>query len=282
MDLNGLSHVISLHFSKSELRRVCFKLDVNYENIPGETLNDFSMELVLYFFRRNCLEDLINLCKELRPQVDWPGLQTSKNIAPLPEPQLPPYQPSKFFINRGIKKKITQDDNYPEKTEEDIDESIFFELDRLLSLGNLKEADRETSRLILKVTKRTESGWLRSKDISEISCNVFRIIDELWGKYSNSKFGSNSQIQIWSESMNGSEDISFSNLIAFSKLVGWIDFNGELKKYDDLNFKLDAPSGHLPTFRLSDHDEGTTGWGNWKNNIKSLLKRSKECFSFND
>lgn len=60
-------------FSLSELRNLCFDLGVNYDAIPGETIQDKSRELIGYCNRRGNLQNLSNRCKELRPNFAWLG-----------------------------------------------------------------------------------------------------------------------------------------------------------------------------------------------------------------
>jgi hypothetical protein len=59
-------------FNLDELKSLCFDLTLNYENLPGEnTLNSKTRELVNLCQRMSRLSDLLNLCTEQRPQVEW-------------------------------------------------------------------------------------------------------------------------------------------------------------------------------------------------------------------
>ncbi len=59
------------HFNKGELRSLCFDLEIRYENLPGETLDDKARELINYCDRHGILPTLIHRCKELRPNISW-------------------------------------------------------------------------------------------------------------------------------------------------------------------------------------------------------------------
>lgn len=74
MTLANLRNLISTSFNKGELRTLCFDLGVNYENLPGETLEDKARELVDFCQRRGVLKDLIEKCNALRPNTGWPKL----------------------------------------------------------------------------------------------------------------------------------------------------------------------------------------------------------------
>ncbi len=62
---------LETYFNLEELKTLCFDLGVNYDNLAGETLAGKSRELVNYCQRHNLLPDLLALCQEARPEVDW-------------------------------------------------------------------------------------------------------------------------------------------------------------------------------------------------------------------
>lgn len=59
------------YFNKSELKSLCVDLDIEYENLEGETRNDKARELIKYCHRHGKFKDLIANCKRLRPHVNW-------------------------------------------------------------------------------------------------------------------------------------------------------------------------------------------------------------------
>lgn len=58
-------------FNDSELRGLCFDLDVDYEGLSGENRLERLRELITYMNRRQRLPDLVNRCQELRPKKNW-------------------------------------------------------------------------------------------------------------------------------------------------------------------------------------------------------------------
>jgi hypothetical protein len=61
------------HFNLSELRDLCFDMNVDYESLTGENKADKARELVAYCERIQIIPDLVAKCKELRPKVSWEG-----------------------------------------------------------------------------------------------------------------------------------------------------------------------------------------------------------------
>ena len=62
-----LFHHLTDAFSKNEIKDICFRLGIDFDNIPGETKADIARELILYVERRNGLEALEQLVFSLRP-----------------------------------------------------------------------------------------------------------------------------------------------------------------------------------------------------------------------
>lgn len=58
-------------FNESELRGLCFDLDITYEDLSGQNRQDKLRELITYSERRQRLPELVNRCQELRPQANW-------------------------------------------------------------------------------------------------------------------------------------------------------------------------------------------------------------------
>ena len=65
--LYELADALEDHFDKSELKDLCFKLDVEYENLAGDTKRDKARELVLQLNRKGRIEELKRLCQQKRP-----------------------------------------------------------------------------------------------------------------------------------------------------------------------------------------------------------------------
>lgn len=74
MDHKKLRNLLVKRFSKSEIRDICFEMNIEYENLDGETLNDKARELIFFCRRRDKLEELLSILKEKRPHEKWPEL----------------------------------------------------------------------------------------------------------------------------------------------------------------------------------------------------------------
>jgi serine/threonine protein kinase len=131
--------------------------------------------------------------------------------------------------------------------------TAFPELAELLKAGQWKQADRKTAQILLQATNRSKEGFLEKKDIEKLSCDYIVELDNLWLKYSNNKFGFSVQKQIYQTT--GSID-------KFGDVVGWRSNNNWLK-YQDLNFSLQAPSGHLPSIWQSNPEATKPLSGGW-------------------
>jgi hypothetical protein len=58
-------------FNDDEFRTLCLELGVNYDNLPGETLEGKQRELLLLLDRNGRLPELINLLRQKRPNWNW-------------------------------------------------------------------------------------------------------------------------------------------------------------------------------------------------------------------
>ena len=110
-------------------------------------------------------------------------------------------------------------------------------LQQLLSAQNWQDADKETYSLMLKISERENVCWLDDGDIRKFPRYDLHIINQLWVRYSDGKFGFSIQKQI------------LQNHKQFTARCGWIEnlAKNELIKYEDYNFTLDANRGHLPS-----------------------------------
>ncbi len=59
-------------FSLSEMKDLCFDLDIDYENLPDHSHKPgLARELVGYLGRNNRLEEFVDIVKEERPEFEW-------------------------------------------------------------------------------------------------------------------------------------------------------------------------------------------------------------------
>lgn len=57
-------------FNKDELQSLAFQLRVDYDNLPAAK-DGFCRELIVYLQRRKRLHELLEACRELRPNTEW-------------------------------------------------------------------------------------------------------------------------------------------------------------------------------------------------------------------
>ena len=74
MSLASLRDLLARHFNNDELRRLCFDLTIEYEDLPGDTRIAKAQSLVEYGLRHNRLPDLGTRCRQLHPAVNWPDV----------------------------------------------------------------------------------------------------------------------------------------------------------------------------------------------------------------
>lgn len=110
----------------------------------------------------------------------------------------------------------------------------------LLAENKWQEADKETCLYMLRISDREDESWLDDGEIKKLSRHDLRIINNLWLKYSDGKFGFSVQKQIWQDSR---EDFK-----RFGDRVGWLInlVDSEWRRYENAIFSLDAPAGHFP------------------------------------
>jgi len=164
----------------------------------------------------------------------------------------------------------------------------FRKLDQLLSTVKWKEADQETTQLMLKCANRQEEGCLDVDSCRNFPQEELRIIDQLWLKYSQNRFGFSVQKKIWVDN-GGKLDKSYDwdTYLKLANKVGWR--KGENNWLFTLNFEFtlqyNALPGHLPGF-LADNGRRGKGWGRWvhegDNGIgRGIHHHSPELFRFN-
>jgi hypothetical protein len=109
----------------------------------------------------------------------------------------------------------------------------------LLAAGDWKAADEYTWQILLYVMGREGEGWLTGEDIGQFPATDLRTIAYYWEYYSGGLFGLKMQREIWE-----SADRDYGQ---FCDRVGWRD-GDNWKYYEELQFNLNAPPGHLPVF----------------------------------
>lgn len=71
VDLVRLHENLAHYFSAEDLQTLCFGLNVDFDDLPGEGKRAKARELVMYMERRGRTADLISRAKKDRPHVSW-------------------------------------------------------------------------------------------------------------------------------------------------------------------------------------------------------------------
>lgn len=121
-------------------------------------------------------------------------------------------------------------------------------LQELLKDGRWKEADQETTRMMLKVANREENELLSDENIAQFPCTDLRTIDELWIQYSDGQFGFSVQKQIYQDS-GAQLDGKYPGRGIWHQFQDQVGWRGVA--YEQYNFTTSAPPGHLPSLIVS-------------------------------
>ncbi len=107
---------------------------------------------------------------------------------------------------------------------------------------------KETVRLILAVTSK-EIEELTPEDIQHFPCNDLMVIDRLWHKYSDGRFGFSPQLKAYQE-LGGTFDTTVEQnqqlIETWGEGLGWRKDNRWLP-CKELDFSLNAPIGCHPS-----------------------------------
>lgn len=117
-------------------------------------------------------------------------------------------------------------------------------LEAFLASEKWREADQETKKLMLKVTKRESEGWLNVESIDIFPCDDLQILDRLWIDHSKKHFGFSIQKDIF-QRLGGTRENEKEVWEKFSDAVGWRAKEKWLN-YSNYTFDILAPEGHLP------------------------------------
>jgi hypothetical protein len=150
-------------------------------------------------------------------------------------------------IVRAIEREATDERYGPIDSALGLD---YTRLRQLLWLNHWEAADQETERLLLSALSH-DMRPLSADTLLSLSqyCVDVRTIDQLWARYSQNKFGFAAQQRIYADRDRQPGE--------FLTAVEWIESVGignvsllvRRKAYRHLQFHLQAPPGHLPTWR---------------------------------
>jgi hypothetical protein len=151
----------------------------------------------------------------------------------------------------------------------------YVHLRKLLEAGSWKEADLETSRILINISNRPQLRCLQEVDIKSLPPQELQCIDRLWSNYSEGRFGLVSKVLIIKQ--NNIKVNDWDCIFAFSQNVGWlIGFN--FLRHSELNFSLEAPPGHLPSlYPIDEFCDPKI----WKASLRTFLPLIVEVFTEN-
>ncbi|CCQ62656.1 GUN4 domain-containing protein [Crocosphaera watsonii] len=146
----------------------------------------------------------------------------------------------------SLRNKVT---NLEEKLKLVSDINRYSQLQEFLKAGNFKEADQETSRVILDAVNRSRDD-LTPNDMKQLPCTILQVIDKLWRDYSSDRFGFSIQLRLYTEVGGSSDTLRAQNMGILEKYgdrVGWRK-NGKWQgdNYPNWDFSLSAPEGSFP------------------------------------
>lgn len=118
-------------------------------------------------------------------------------------------------------------------------------LRNLLAAKRWQEADQSTLDLMLTSVNRNNEGWFSEDVVSDFPCDDLKIIDQLWSKYSDNRFGFQAQKEVYIKSGNDLLDYDVNNFKNFASTIGWYENNQWIPKAN-INYSETAPNGHLP------------------------------------
>lgn len=62
------------YFNDGELRDIAFRMSIDYENLQGLNKSERALSLVIEATRNNKILELLGLCREMRPLIQWASL----------------------------------------------------------------------------------------------------------------------------------------------------------------------------------------------------------------
>ncbi|MCA9901143.1 MAG: hypothetical protein H6654_18600 [Ardenticatenaceae bacterium] len=71
IDKVQLKNALMISFNKTELKGLCFDIDLDSEQLPDGNKELRVQELILLCQRLSKVENLLNRCAELRPEIPW-------------------------------------------------------------------------------------------------------------------------------------------------------------------------------------------------------------------
>jgi len=150
-------------------------------------------------------------------------------------------------------------------------DSKYRQLETYLKAQLWRKADQETYRLMITTVGKEEGQWFDRDELDYFPCADLQILDQLWMKYSNGKWGFSVQRRIWEEC--GSPMNYNDRWEKFGDRVGWRK-GGRWIEYNKLSYDLQhSVPGEFPRGSV----EGTTLNSIRARGGRSLLARATTC-----
>jgi hypothetical protein len=129
---------------------------------------------------------------------------------------------------------------------EQVQRSLYQNLEQLLQNQQWQEADRETYRLMIKTVDKENGEWFDREELLNFPIEILKGIDRLWVQYSNGQFGFSVQRSIW---IDCDRPMTFNEEdgIQFGTRVGW-RISSQRITSDMVTYDISAPKGHLPFY----------------------------------
>jgi eukaryotic-like serine/threonine-protein kinase len=122
----------------------------------------------------------------------------------------------------------------------------YSKLQQLLANKNWPDADLLTWNLMKKAPNPEEEGCLTDDDCKNFPREDLKIMDDLWVKYSEGKFGFSVQKEIFIKCGGVQGEVpSYDIYCKFADAIGWRK-DGSWLDYDEITYNTNATSGHLP------------------------------------
>lgn len=168
---------------------------------------------------------------------------------------------------------LTQVNHWLEQSDEEVHPLSEVGMDynsliELLATGDWKTANDYTWEIILYLAERQEEKWLRVEDIETLPCTDLKTINWLWQYYSQGLFGLTTQQQIL-EDLDG-DYTQFCDQVGWRKGEAWL-------YYEELNFSLKAPLGHLPVLNWRKRACYGVGSATASNSLLLFVSRLLTC-----
>ena len=146
----------------------------------------------------------------------------------------------------------------------------YFKLAYYLQTQQWEEADQETYLAMKAVGDILQKGYLNFDDIRNFPCSDLRVIDQLWVRYSDGRFGFSVQKDVYLI-CGGKTDCQYYGE-AYAKYAEKVGWKKEDSWYRDMKWDDSCPTGHLPASLAvvqADVDVGGDG--------ADLLSRIQAC-----